>query len=127
MDETKLQFVAAYGNAVKTVSDVVLFVVGKEFLGADLKFGLEDIGLIVAKLIPVITSVDSFKTLVESPALFLDSELKPELQKAFADNFNLMNESTEMMVEEIHDIVLSIIKIVVKLKAAAAPVAPVAA
>ncbi len=110
-------FVSAYGVVVKTVSEQVKFLLAKGFLGTDGKFGLEDLPLLIGQLVPLFMTFDDVQVLFANKQLFLDPSLKADLQASFAANFDLSNDTTELLVEEIHDIVLSVLKMVVKLLA----------
>jgi hypothetical protein len=111
----KVAFIAAYGKVVKMITERVKFIVKKEYLGTDGKWDTADLILILGQIVPMVMTFEDFKTLFTDAALFIDPSVKAELQKAFEDNFTFENETVELVTEEIHDVVLSIIKIIIKL------------
>lgn len=108
-------FIKAYGTLVKVVSDNIDFFVEKKHLGEDGKFTKEDLPAVVAQFVPLLVNIPSIQVLVKESANFLKPEAKPLLQAAFIENFKTKNELTEVVVEEIHDLILSIIKVVIKI------------
>jgi hypothetical protein len=110
-----VSFVNSYGVVVKTISDQVGLLLAKTYLGSDGKLGLEDLPVVIAQVLGLFSTLDDFQVLFANKELFLDPAVKPDLQAAFVANFDLVDETAESVTEEIHDIVLSVIKIVLKL------------
>lgn len=116
MEVTKQQFVMSYGKVVSTISKVVALVTDKSYLGMDGRIGPEDLLTLMPQLMMLMGSVEHFKVVGSAPEMFLDVSVKAELQQAFVDNFEMPDEMKELFIEDIHEVVLGLIKIAIKLK-----------
>jgi len=112
---TSQEFLVSYGKVVKMVSDQVDFVVKKGYLGPDGKWDNSDLVLIVARVVPLVMAFDDFKNVISGASFFLDTSLEGDLLKVFDDNFSSSLPMVELVTEEIYNIVLSVIKITMKL------------
>jgi hypothetical protein len=110
-------FADSYGKVIRVVSDQIGFLMAKKYVGEDGKFDVSDVPALIGNLVPVILAFGDIKTLIDGKELFLKPEVEPLLQAAFEQNFKLPDARAEIVVEEMHNIIFSIVKVVVKISA----------